>query len=72
MTYRIGGLVERTFSGYGFLRGDDGRQYFFLPSSLTNGLALDVLQAGDRVTYLPFAHPKGLRAREIAPESVDA
>lgn len=50
--------------GYGFLRGDDGRDYFAHHSDLVESQAAI---EGQRVTFEESATPKGYRARRIRP-----
>lgn len=46
-------------SGYGFIRGDDNRDYFFSQSQI--GLPA----VGMRVEFEPIVTAKGLRARRV-------
>ena len=51
--------------GFGFLSGEDGKEYFFHRSGCV-GTALEALEEGDSVCFESEADaPKGLRAREV-------
>lgn len=60
-----GGVVERLFDRYGFIMGDDGRQYFFLPSAVQPPVEFGTPLLDCRVTFQPIAHPRGMRAIAI-------
>jgi cold shock CspA family protein len=62
---RAGGTIERLFDRYGFVMGDDQRQYFFLPSALQPPAEFAALTPAIRVTFQPIAHPRGMRAMAI-------
>lgn len=62
---RIFGRIEELKSTYGFVRGDDGRQYFFLPSFVLSPNDFIDLIPGQRCCFLVQAHPRGLRATGI-------
>ncbi len=54
--------------GFGFLRGDDGRDYFFHRSDLADGAdGFSDLNEDDKVTFEPVvpAPEKGLRAAKV-------
>lgn len=63
------GSVARlvTERGFGFIAGDDGKQYFFHRDGLMPPLAFDALAGGERVTFEIEANPKGPRATQIRP-----
>lgn len=56
-------IAER---GFGFIAGDDGKQYFFHRDGLTPPLAFDELAGGEKVTFEIEANPKGPRATRVA------
>ncbi len=62
---RIFGKVEELKPTYGYVRGDDGRQYFFLPSFVQSPHDFIDLSPGLRVCFLVQAHPRGLRATGV-------
>jgi CspA family cold shock protein len=53
--------------GFGFVRGDDGNEYFFHRSELRGGLSFDELREGQRVSFEPRQADRGPRAAEIGP-----
>lgn len=53
--------------GFGFIRGDNGLDYFFHQSELRCRLLLDRLQEGQPVTFEPRPAEKGPRAAEVHP-----
>jgi cold shock protein len=55
-------IAER---GFGFIAGDDGKQYFFHRDGLTSGLIFDDLAGGEKVTFEIEANPKGPRATQV-------
>jgi hypothetical protein len=72
MSVRIGGKIEKLLPEesptYGFIRGDDGRQYFFIPSGLTrlSDITFPQLCVHHRVDFVPFEHPsRGMRAKDV-------
>jgi CspA family cold shock protein len=48
--------------GFGFLAGEDGREYFFHKSETPD---FDALDRGVAVTFLPGSGPKGPRAELV-------
>ena len=57
--------------GFGFIRGDDGKEVFFHRSGL-NAADYDALSEGDNVEYVVQEGPRGARAenvRHASPES---
>ena len=57
--------------GFGFIRGDDGKEVFFHRSGL-NAAEYDGLSEGDTVEYVVQEGPRGARAenvRQAAPEA---
>lgn len=59
--------------GFGFIRGDDGKEVFFHRSGL-NAAEYDNLNEGDSVEYVVQEGPRGARAENVRPaaESVEA
>lgn len=53
--------------GFGFIRGDDGQEYFFHRSEVRGGLRFDELHEGQGVIFEPRQGEKGPRAAEINP-----
>lgn len=49
---------------FGFLRGEDGNEYFFHASSVVNGSFNDV-KYGQTVEFEPSESEKGLRAEDV-------
>lgn len=62
---RIFGQIETLKPTCGFVRGDDGRQYFFLPSYVQSPHDFIDLAVGMRCCFLVFVHPRGLRATSM-------
>ena len=52
---------------YGFIAGDDGRDYFFTPASIQKMIpyTFDDFGEGELVEFEPINHPKGPRALEV-------
>ena len=50
--------------GFGFIRGDDGKEVFFHRSGL-NGADYDSLAEGDAVEYVIQEGPRGARAEHV-------
>ncbi len=53
--------------GFGFIRGDDGSEYFFHRSELQAWLRFEDLKPGVRVEFATRQSDKGPRAAEIRP-----
>lgn len=64
------GKIQTLCGNYGFIRGDDGVGYFFLPSALqiTQLIMFDDLAEGMKVEFESITHPKGPRAIEVLVE----
>jgi CspA family cold shock protein len=50
--------------GFGFIRGEDGKEVFFHRSGLGGG-EYDVLSEGDNVEYVVQEGPRGPRAENV-------
>jgi CspA family cold shock protein len=61
------GTVKKVVAdrGFGFITGDDGKDYFFHRTDLVAPLNLDGLAGGEPVTYEVEAGPKGPRAIQV-------
>ena len=57
--------------GFGFIRGDDGKEVFFHRSGLNAG-DYDGLNEGDYVEYVVQEGPRGARAEHVRHTTVDA
>jgi len=55
--------------GFGFIRGDDGKEVFFHRSGL-NAAEYDNLSEGDAVEYVVQEGPRGARAENVKPAAV--
>ena len=55
-------VLER---GFGFIAGDDGKEYFFHRSGTEGLLSFDSLMGGEKVTFEIEASPKGPRAKAV-------
>ncbi len=62
---RMFGAIDELHPTFGYIRGDDGRQYFFLPSFVQSPHDFTDLAAGQRVCFLVLIHPRGLRASGV-------
>jgi CspA family cold shock protein len=63
------GTVKKLVSerGFGFITGEDGKDYFFHRSSLSPSLEFDRLTGGEKVQFEIERDPKGARARDVQP-----
>ena len=52
--------------GFGFLEGDDGKEYFFHMSGLAEGIRIESLREGQKVSYDTERSPRGPRATRVA------
>ncbi len=50
---------------YGFIRAEDGVDYFFHASELHGGIVFDDIDEGEHVVFEPQQGPKGPRATDI-------
>ena len=53
--------------GFGFIRGENGSEYFFHRSELRGGLRFEDLREGQRVSFEPQQADKGPRAADVNP-----
>ena len=51
--------------GFGFITGEDGKDYFFHRNGLQLSLDFDRLVGGEAVTFDVESSPKGARARNV-------
>jgi CspA family cold shock protein len=63
------GTVKKLVSdrGFGFITGEDGKDYFFHRSSLVPSLDFDRLVGGEKVQFEIERDPKGARASNVGP-----
>jgi CspA family cold shock protein len=63
------GIVKKVVSerGFGFITGDDGKDYFFHRSALAPSLEFDRLAGGEKVQFEIERDAKGDRARNVEP-----
>ena len=54
--------------GFGFITGEDGKDYFFHRDSLVPPLSFDRLNGGEPVSYEIETGPKGPRANKVTGE----
>jgi CspA family cold shock protein len=55
-------------NGYGFIQGEDGKDYFVHHSAVPEGL---VLKEGDAVTFEPVETDRGVQAQKVALASAE-
>ena len=62
------GTVKRVISerGFGFIVGEDGKEYFFHRDGLTSSVDFDRLVGGEQVTFDTETGPKGDRAVRVS------
>jgi len=62
----MNGKIKRLIvdKGFGFLEGEDKKEYFFHQSALRNS-RFETLQEGDAVTFTGGSSAKGLRAEDV-------
>ena len=60
------GAIKRMWSvkGFGFIRGEDGLDYFVHRTAVL-GAAFETVREGQRVTFEPMRHDKGPRAEQV-------
>ncbi len=61
------GTVKKLIAdrGFGFITGDDGKDYFFHRSGVEPTLDFDRLAGGERVAFEIEASPRGPRAVQV-------
>lgn len=61
------GTIKKVVSdrGFGFITGEDGKDYFFHRDGLTSTLNFDRLNGGEKVEFEVEQSPKGVRARNV-------
>ena len=61
------GTIKKLVSerGFGFIAGEDGKEYFFHRSAVDGLTSFDSLNGGERVTFEIEPSPKGPRANRI-------
>jgi cold shock protein len=65
------GTVKKVVSdrGFGFITGEDGKDYFFHRDSLAGTLDFDRLSGGERVQFDVQSNPRGPRAVNVRGEA---
>lgn len=61
------GTVKKVISdrGFGFITGEDGKEYFFHKDGLTSSVDFERLMGGERVNFEVQSGPKGDRAVRV-------
>jgi CspA family cold shock protein len=61
------GTIKRVISdrGFGFILGEDGKEYFFHRDALAPSVDFDRLVGGESVNFDVESGPKGLRAVQV-------
>lgn len=61
------GTIKKLVSdrGFGFITGDDGKDYFFHRDGLEPSLDFDRLIGGEQVTFEIESSPRGPRATKV-------
>jgi CspA family cold shock protein len=61
------GTIKKLVSdrGFGFITGEDGKEYFFHRNELGTSSDFDRLIGGERVEFEPEASPKGPQATKV-------
>ena len=62
------GTIKKVVSerGFGFISGEDGKEYFFHRDGLTASLDFNRLAGGEKVEFDIEQSPKGARAKNVA------
>ncbi len=63
--YRIQGTIKHLSiqpKKFGIAEGDDGKDYFFIPSSMASPPQFDILAPGRRIDFEPTRTTHGFRA----------
>ena len=63
------GTIKRVISerGFGFIGGEDGKEYFFHRNELASSMDFDRLVGGESVSFEVEQSPKGARAVKVQP-----
>jgi CspA family cold shock protein len=63
------GTIKKLISdrGFGFITGEDGKDYFFHRDGLDASLDFDRLVGGEQVTFEVESNPRGPRATKVQP-----
>jgi cold shock protein len=63
------GRIKKLVSdrGFGFITGDDGKDYFFHRDSVGSSLDFDRLSGGEQVSFNVESSPRGPRATGVRP-----
>jgi CspA family cold shock protein len=66
-TIMANGTIKKVVSdrGFGFITGDDGKDYFFHRDGLSGSLDFDRLSGGEKVSFDIEQSPKGPRAKNV-------
>jgi CspA family cold shock protein len=61
------GTIKKVVSdrGFGFITGEDGKDYFFHRDALTSSLNFDRLTGGEKVEFEIEQNPRGARAKNV-------
>ena len=61
------GTVKKVVAdrGFGFITGEDGKDYFFHRDALDSSMDFDRLVGGERVEFDIESNPKGARAARV-------
>ena len=61
------GTIKKVVSerGFGFISGEDGKEYFFHRDGLISFLNFDRLSGGEKVEFEIEQSPKGARAKNV-------
>jgi CspA family cold shock protein len=61
------GVVKKVIAdrGFGFITGEDGKDYFFHRDGLEPSVQFDRLLGGEKVTFTVEASPRGPRAVKV-------
>jgi CspA family cold shock protein len=64
------GTVKKVIAdrGFGFITGEDGKDYFFHRDGLSESVDFDRLVGGEKVTFNVESNPRGPRAVDVRTE----
>lgn len=64
---QLTGKIKKLNPTFGFISGDDGDDFFFLPTALQKSTAVEFsqLRVGQGVQFTAIEHSKGMRAIDI-------